>query len=56
MGFKIAGVYTRDPVAMLLAGGSFIAMSVFHVRLIPLVLVAAPLAMAWYWPLGEQQR
>ena len=56
MGFKIAGVYTRDPVAMLLAGGSFIAMSVFNVRLIPLVLVAAPLAMAWYWPRGEQQR
>ena len=56
MGFKIAGVYTRDPLAMLLAGGSFIAMSVFHVRLIPLVLVAAPLAMAWYWPRGEQQR
>ena len=22
----------------------------------PLVLVAGPLAMAWYWPRGEQQR
>jgi chromate transporter len=50
MGFKIAGAYSRDPVAMVLAGGSFIAMSVFHVRLVPLVLVAGPLAMAWYWP------
>jgi chromate transporter len=50
MGFKIAGAYTRDPVALLLASLSFLAMSVFHVRLIPLVLVAAPLAMAWYWP------
>lgn len=50
MGFKIAGAYCRDPVAMLLAGASFIAMSVFHVRLVPLVLVAGPLAMAWYWP------
>jgi chromate transporter len=50
MGFKIAGAYSRDPVAMVLAGASFIAMSVFHVRLVPLVLVAGPLAMAWYWP------
>jgi chromate transporter len=50
MGFKIAGAYTRDPVAMLLAAGSFLAMTVFHVRLVPLVLVAGPLAMAWYWP------
>jgi len=50
MGFKIAGAYSRDPAAMVLAGASFIAMSVFHVRLVPLVLVAGPLAMAWYWP------
>ena len=54
MGFKIAGAYSRDPVAMLLAGASFLAMSVFHVRLVPLVLVAGPLAMAWYWPRGER--
>ena len=50
MGFKLAGGYGRDPVAVLLALGSFLAMSVFHVRLIPLVLIAGPLAMAWYWP------
>jgi chromate transporter len=50
MGFKIAGAYSRDPAAMVLAGASFIAMSVFHVRLVPLVLVVGPLAMAWYWP------
>ena len=50
MGFKIAGTYSRDPVAMLLAGLSFMAMTVFDVRLVPLVLVAAPVAMAWYWP------
>jgi chromate transporter len=37
-------------VALILAGASFLAMSVFHVRLVPLVLVAGPLAMAWYWP------
>jgi chromate transporter len=54
MGFKIAGAYTRDPVAMLLATGSFLAMTVFHVRLVPLVLVAGPLAMAWYWPRPEK--
>ena len=50
MGFKLAGGYGRDPVAVLLAAGCFLAMTVLHVRLIPLVLVAGPLAMAWYWP------
>ncbi len=50
MGFKIAGAYSRDPVALALAVISFLAMTVFHVRLVPLVLVLAPLAMAWYCP------
>jgi chromate transporter len=50
MGFKIAAAYLRDRVALLLAAISFVAMTVFHVRLVPLVLVAGPLAMAWYWP------
>lgn len=50
MGFKIAGTYSRDPVALALAAISFLAMDVFHVRLMPLVLVAGPLAMVWYWP------
>jgi len=54
MGFKILDQYWKDPVALLLAAGSFIAMQVFHVRLIPLVLVAGPLAMAWYWPRRRQ--
>ena len=49
MGFKIAAAYLRDRVALLLAAISFVAMTVFHVRLVPLVLVAGPLAMAWYW-------
>jgi hypothetical protein len=26
---------------------------VAHLRLIPVILVAAPLAMAWYWPRGS---
>ena len=55
MGFKIAGSYSRDPVALLIAALSFLAMTVFHVRLIPLVLVAGPLAMAWYWPRRRPQ-
>lgn len=50
MGFKIAHSYNRDPVALGIAAASFLAMDLFHVRLIPLVLVAGPLAMAWYWP------
>ncbi|MEB3296156.1 MAG: chromate transporter [Cyanobacteriota bacterium] len=50
MGFKILHEYWRDPVALLLAAGVFLAMAVFHVRLIPVVLVSGPLAMAWYWP------
>jgi chromate transporter len=50
MGFKILGQYRRDPVALLLAAATLVAMEGFHVRLVPLVLVAGPLAMAWYWP------
>ena len=50
MGFKIAAAYLHDRVALLLAAISFVAMTVFHVRLVPLLLVAGPLAMVWYWP------
>ena len=50
MGFKILGQYRRDPVALLLAAGVFVAMVFFHVRLVPVVLITGPLAMAWYWP------
>lgn len=56
MGFKILDQYWRDPVALLLAAASFVAMQVFHVRLVPLVLIAGPLAMIWYWPRGRQSR
>jgi chromate transporter len=58
MGFKIAGQYVRDPVAVVLAAGVFLALNTFHQRLIPVILVSGPLAMAWYWPrnrkLGSQ--
>lgn len=50
MGFKILGQYRADPIALLLAAGTLVAMEGFQVRLVPLVLVAGPLAMAWYWP------
>jgi chromate transporter len=50
MGFKILDDYWTDPVALLLAAGSFVAMTFFHVRIIPLLLIAGPIAMVWYWP------
>ncbi|AFY28759.1 chromate transporter [Cyanobium gracile] len=50
MGFKILHEYGKDPVALLLAAVTFVLMTFFQVRLVPLVLVAGPLAMAWYWP------
>jgi chromate transporter len=39
-------------VALGFALAVFLALAVFHFRLIPVVLVAGPLAMAWYWPRG----
>jgi chromate transporter len=54
MGFKILNEYRHDPMALLLAALTLVAMSVFSVRLVPVVLVAAPLAMAWYWPRGHR--
>ncbi|MEB3264696.1 MAG: chromate transporter [Synechococcus sp.] len=50
MGFKILHQYLRDRVALLLAALTFLAMAVAHLRLVPVVLVLGPLAMAWYWP------
>jgi len=54
MGFKILDEYWKDPMALLLAAVTFVLMTFFHVRLVPLVLVAGPLAMAWYWPRRSQ--
>lgn len=50
MGFKILDQYWNDRVALLLAASVFLVLTALHVRLIPVVLVAGPLAMAWYWP------
>jgi chromate transporter len=50
MGFKILDQYWADRVALGLAAAVFLLLSWWHVRLIPVVLIAGPLAMAWYWP------
>jgi len=54
MGFKILDQYWKDPIALLLAAVSLVAMESFHVRLVPLVLILGPLAMVWYWPRQRQ--
>lgn len=50
MGFKVLPAYRRDPVALLLAAGVFVAMEVGRIRLVPLLIGISPLAMLWYWP------
>ena len=50
MGFKILDQYWDDWVALVLAAVVFLLLAFFQVRLIPVVLMAGPLAMAWYWP------
>lgn len=53
MGFKILNDYRRDRVALLLAALVFAALTFAHLRLIPVVLISGPIAMAWYWPRQE---
>ena len=55
MGFKILNVYWRDPLALLLAAVTFVALEVFHVHLIAVVLSIGPVAMLLYWPRGAQR-
>jgi chromate transporter len=50
MGFKILDQYWKDPAALVLALAVLLALSLFHARLVPVVLISGPLAMAWYWP------
>ncbi len=52
MGFKLVGNYFRDPVGLLFAAAGFVAVSILHISLPIVVLVLAPVAMAWYWPRG----
>lgn len=56
MGFKILHEYWKDPVALLLAALVFAGLVFAHLRLVPVVLVSGPIAMAWYWPRGQEQR
>jgi chromate transporter len=54
MGVKLIGNYWRQPDALVFAAAAFAAVSLFRVSLPVVVLVLAPLAMAWYWPRGPQ--
>lgn len=56
MGFRILDQYRNDRVALALAAAVFLGMEVMHMRLIPVVLITAPLAMAWYWPRQQVRR
>ena len=55
MGFKLVGAYVRDPVALLFGAAAFVAVGVFHFSLPLVVVVLAPLAMAWYWPRDSKE-
>ncbi|WP_461564680.1 chromate transporter [Synechococcus sp.] len=50
MGFKILHEYWKDPLAILLALLTFLALQVAHFQLIPVVLVGGSVAVALYWP------
>ena len=52
MGFKILEVYKTDYLAMAIAVIVFVSLQVFRFHLIPVVLVAGPVAMSLYWPRG----
>ena len=52
MGVKLIGNYLRQPAALLFATAAFVGVTLLHVSLPLVVLVLAPLAMAWYWPRG----
>lgn len=52
MGFKLLGSYWRQPMALVFATAAFVAVSLFRLSLPVVVVVLAPLAMAWYWPRG----
>ena len=52
MGFKILEVYKTDYLALTIAVIVFVSLQVFRFHLIPVVLVAGPVAMSLYWPRG----
>ena len=52
MGVKILEVYKTDYLALAIAVIVFVSLQVFRFHLIPVVLVAGPVAMSLYWPRG----
>ena len=52
MGFKILEVYKTNYLALAIAVIVFVSLQVFRFHLIPVVLVAGPVAMSLYWPRG----
>lgn len=52
MGVKLIGGYLRDPAGLAFAAAAFAAVSFLHLSLPLVVVVMAPIAMAWYWPRG----
>ena len=50
MGFKILEVYKTDYLALTIAVIVFVSLQIFRFHLIPVVLVAGPIAMSLYWP------
>ena len=52
MGVKLIGNYLRQPVALAFAAAAFAGVSICRLSLPVVVVVLAPLAMAWYWPRG----
>ena len=55
MGFKILEVYKTDYLALAIAVIVFVSLQVFRFHLIPVVLVAGPVAMSLYWPRGQRR-
>ena len=55
MGFKILEVYKTDYLALTIAVIVFISLQIFRFHLIPVVLVAGPIAMSLYWPRGPRR-
>jgi hypothetical protein len=54
--FKILHEYWRDPLAILIAILTFLALQVANFKLIPVVLVGGPIAMALYWPRARKSQ
>ena len=55
MGFKILEVYKTDYLALAIAVIVFVSLQIFRFHLIPVVLVAGPIAMSLYWPRGPRR-